>query len=252
MGEIVDSPVDNEVYHHLGRRWYLAQDDPIALLRAEARHRNPWIVARLREQGRVQARLLDVGCGGGFLANYLSSKGFDVTGLDASQSSLDVARQYDVTQRVRYERGDALALPYPDDSFDAVCAMDLLEHVENPARAIAEAARVLRLGGLLFFHTFNRNWLSWLVVIKGVEWFVENTPRNLHQLRYFLKPEELRHMCAHAGLGVCELHGSRPVLSEAFFKMLATGVVSDDFGFTFTRSTLLGYTGYARRLSGIP
>src|SRR6201999_1216443 len=113
---------------------------------------------------------------------------YRVTGLDASPESLVVAARHDETGSVRYERGDALALPYADASFDAVCAMDFLEHVEEPARVVAECSRVLRPGGLFFFHTFNRSFLAWLVVIKGVEWFVRNTPRDMHVLRLFIPP----------------------------------------------------------------
>ena len=119
-----------------------------------------------------------------------------MTGLDASQEALSVAARHDGTARVRYERGDALTLPYPDASFDAVCSLDFLEHVEEPERVVAEVARVLRPGGLFFFHTFNRNFWAWLVIIKGVEWFVRNTPKDLHVLRLFVKPEERRFVSA--------------------------------------------------------
>ena len=126
--------------------------------------------------------------------------------------------------------------------------MDFLEHVEDPARVVAEASRVLRPGGLLFFHTFNRNVLAWLVVIKGVEWFVKNTPSDMHVLRLFVKPDELRGMCRAHGLDVRELHGSAPVVfSRAFWTMLATGCVPGDFRFEFRRSALLAYTGFAVR-----
>ena len=82
------------------------------------------------------AEVLDVGCGGGFLANDLSFLGHQVTGLDASSDALAVASRYDRTGLVRYQQGDALNLPYPARSFEAVCAMDFLEHVENPDRVI--------------------------------------------------------------------------------------------------------------------
>ena len=71
--------------------------------------------------------------------------------------SLAVARQFDNTNSVNYDYGNAYELPYNDAHFDAVCCMDFLEHVEKPDRVIAEASRVLRSGGLFFFHTFNRN-----------------------------------------------------------------------------------------------
>jgi 2-polyprenyl-6-hydroxyphenyl methylase/3-demethylubiquinone-9 3-methyltransferase len=192
------------------------------------------------------AQLLDVGCGAGFSSNYLAREGFQVTGIDTSQDSLAVARQHDATGRVRYESCDALALPFADGQFDAVCSMDFLEHVDAPERVVAETARVLRPGGVFFFHTFNRNWLSWLVAIKGVEWFVKNTPPHLHVLNLFIKPGELQRMCEANGLTVRRLHGSAPVVfSRAFLRLLTTGVVDDEFRFRFTRFTGVGYIGYA-------
>ena len=130
--------------------------------------------------------------------------------------------------------------------------MDFLEHVEGPARVVAEAARVLHPRGLFFFHTFNRNTLAWLVVIKGVEWFVKNTPKDMHVLRLFIRPTELRRMCQASGLKVVELHGSAPVVGAlAFWKMLATRVVPRDFRFRFAKSTRIAYTGFAERLRSV-
>ena len=241
-------PVNNAIYDELGERWYKAQDDPVALLRAESQLRNPWVRERIREAfgGRACA-ILDVGCGAGFLSNALAEDGHEVTGLDASSDSLAVAARHDRTGRVRYELGDALALPYRDASFDVVCAMDFLEHVEEPAAVVSEVARVLAPGGLFFFHTFNRSWLSWLIVIKGVEWFVRNTPRDMHVLRLFIKPSELDAMCREHGLERIELRGSRPLFGAAMWRMLGTGVVPEDFAFTFTSSPRLGYSGIARK-----
>jgi 2-polyprenyl-6-hydroxyphenyl methylase/3-demethylubiquinone-9 3-methyltransferase len=248
----VNHPVNNALYDTLGERWYTADDDPVALLRAESRLRNPWVAERIHAHfadRNGQVRILDVGCGGGFLSNHLSKEGFEVDGLDASADSLAVATQHDPTRTVRYTRGDALSLPFADASFDVVCAMDFLEHVEDPARVVTETDRVLRPGGLFFFHTFNRNLLAWLVVIKGVEWFVKNTPKDMHVLRLFIKPGELGRMCEASGLKVVELHGSAPVVgSLAFWKMLATRVVPRDFRFRFAKSTRIAYTGFAERL----
>ena len=239
--------INNACYDTLGDRWYTADDDPIALLRAESRFRNPWIAGRLSERfGR--ARVLDVGCGGGFLSNALGREGHDVIGLDASAQSLAIARAHDETGRVTYVRGDALHVPFEDASFDAVCAMDFLEHVDDPSRVVAEAARVLRPGGLFFFHTFNRNPLAWLVVIKGVEWFVRNAPPKMHILRFFVKPEELRSMCARQALTITELNGSAPaVFSVPFWRMLATGRVAPNFRFVHTASLAIAYSGVAER-----
>ncbi len=242
------SRVNTAVYDTLGERWYGAEDDPIALLRAESRLRNPWLAAALaRAFGEQKASVLDIGCGGGFLSNHLAAAGHRVTGLDASSDALAVARGHDGTGAVCYQQGDALNLPFPDASFDSVCAMDFLEHVDEPDRVIAEAARVLKPAGLFFFHTFNRNWLSWLIVIKGVEWFVRNTPRHLHVLRLFLKPEEVRASCERHGLGGLELRGVRPVFGRAFLHLLLTRRVAHDFAFTFTSSKRLGFSGMATK-----
>ena len=241
--------VDNTIYRRLGDRWYDADDDPVALLRAEARHKNPWIAARLADAfGGRPCRLLDLGCGAGFLANDLAARGNQVVGLDASPDALEVARAHaDPVRAPVYVEGDAMSLPWPDGEFDAVCAMDFLEHVEHPHRVIAEAARVLTPGGRFFFHTFNRTWLAWLVVIRGVRWFVRNTPRDLHVLRLFVKPSELQAMCRAVGLEVVELHGTRPRFDGALARMIATGRVRD-VSFRFSRSLALGYAGVARRL----
>ena len=239
--------VNNDIYHELGERWYHAKDDPVALLRAESRTRNPWVVAEIQKVFST-AQVLDIGCGAGLLANELARQGIAVTGFDASEESLEIARRYDLTGRARYQFGDANHLPFADESFDVACALDFLEHVEDPARIVAEAARVLKPGGLFFFHTFNRNFVAWLFGIKGVEGFVQNTPRNLHSYRYFIKPSELAAMCENSGMRVVTMRGLNPVIwQRAFWKMVLTGTVEDSFKFKFTNAKLIGYTGIATK-----
>ncbi len=243
--------VNNAWYADLGARWYTAEDTPIALLRAESRHRNPWIVDEITRNRGGAARVLDLGCGAGFLANHLVDHGHEVTGIDTTSENLTVAAQYDRTASVRYEVGDACALRFPDASFDVVCAMDLLEHVEQPQQLISEASRVLAPSGLFFFHTFNRNWLSNLIVIKGVELFVKNTPKDLHVIDLFLTPAEVSTMLRDHGLELVTLRGSRPRFRWPLWRMLLTGKVGNDFAFTFTGSTRLGFTGCARKRPSI-
>ncbi|HEY4003005.1 MAG TPA: methyltransferase domain-containing protein, partial [Candidatus Xenobia bacterium] len=147
-------PINNGYYEELGERWYTAQDDPVALLRAEAAFRNQYLAGVLRREGC--RAILDVGCGAGFLCNPLAREGFDMTGLDVSAHSLEVARRYDDTGTVRYAQGTGEAISFADETFDAVCCMDVLEHVDSPARVVSEMARVLRPGGLLAAYTINR------------------------------------------------------------------------------------------------
>lgn len=236
--------VNNAIYDSLGRRWFEADDDPVALLRAESRARNPWILKTLTDRGLQ--KVLDLGCGGGFLSHSLSQNGLTVTGLDASLPSLEVARQRDPSQTAVYLQGDARALPFSDQTFDSVCAMDFLEHVDEVSLVLKEASRVLRPGGLFFFHTFNRNWLSRLVVIRGVEWFVKNTPKDLHVYQNFIRPDELGSALANAGLELEECFGFGPrFLQWPILRLLFTGRVSPDFQFERKKSLALGYAGFA-------
>lgn len=244
-----EGKVDNAFYGTLGERWYAADDDPVALLRAEARLRNPWVRDQLPAP---RSRVLDLGCGAGFLSNYLSEQGNSVVGIDLSSGALEVARAHDESSRVEYRLGDATRLPFADGSFDAVCAMDLLEHVEDPAAVVREAARLLRPGGRFFFHTFDRNPLSALLVIGAVRLVLPGTPKDLHLYRLFVRPRELRRYCRKSGLAVRELRGVRPVVSGALLRLAARGRVPRDFRFRFSRTTMAGYCGYAEKteLSG--
>ena len=249
----METKINTEVYDRLGERWYSAFDDPIALLRAQSRLRNPWIIEILKKTFDANpCQVLDIGCGAGFLSNELARQKHHVTGIDLSEETLEVARRHDETRTVNYMRADATNLPFEDARFEVVCAMDFLEHVESPAVLIREISRVLKPGGLFFFHTFNRNPLSGLLAIKLLEWFVRNTPKNMHIYRLFIKPPELGKYCADAGLDDMQFIGLKPVLwtrKNPFgtLKAFSSGSVPKDFRFEFTPSLAVGYSGYARR-----
>jgi len=240
------SAINNEIYHTLGDRWYTAQDDPIALLRKESEVKSSWILQSIAEltDSRPQT-ILDVGCGAGFVSNALALAEHKVSGIDLSEESLQVARRYDSTRTVTYEAANAYELPKESGQYDVVCSLDFLEHVEDPAKVIGEISRVLKPGGLFYFHTFNRNPLAWLLAIKGLEWFVSNTAKNMHVYELFIKPNELDLMCQQENLQVKEMVGLKPVISWAFFKLLFTGIVPKDFRFALTPSTQLSYMGVA-------
>lgn len=241
--------INNALYDELGERWYTATDNPVALLRAESRLRTSWVVSELQAHfGERPLAILDVACGGGFLANPLAEAGHGVTGIDLSRDSLEVAQRHDPTHSVTYLPMDARRLTFPDGQFDVVCMMDFLEHLSERDEVIREASRVLRPGGWFFFHTFNRTPISRLIAIKGVAWFVKNTPDNMHVYELFLKPSELNELCARHRLVIEEITGVRPrVFTWAFLKLLFTGRVSDRFQFEFTRSQRIGYCGRARK-----
>lgn len=236
--------INNAFYEDLGDLWYTAFNHPVALLRAENAVRIPWI---LSEIGTSPRSVLDIGCGAGLLTNALSSVGHETTGIDLSTSSLETARRHDKTQKVHYLEANAYSLPFKDASFDVCCAMDVLEHVEDPGLLIAEASRVLKPNGLFFFHTFNRNPLSYFLIIKGVDWFVQNAPKNMHVYPLFIKPRELEELFQIYKLRSLKWVGLRPAFTRAFLQLLLTRKVPKNFSFRFSNSLATGYCGLAQK-----
>ncbi|MBT3585375.1 MAG: 3-demethylubiquinone-9 3-O-methyltransferase [Halobacteriovoraceae bacterium] len=239
------SQINNDFYEHLHDDWYNAVDDPVALLRAEHKVKNPWVTKIIKGEKR---KILDIACGGGFLANHLAEEGHQVSGVDLSPSSLKTATSFDKTNTVAYSVCDAHHLPFEDNTFDVVCVMDFLEHVENPSLIVKEASRVLKEGGHFFFHTFSRNWISWFFVIKLVEFVLPKTPKNMHLLRLFIQPKELENFCLQNNLMVKEMVGIKPqFLSRIFWISLFQRKVHQDFKFSLTSNKLISYMGYAEK-----
>lgn len=239
--------VNNRFYDELGARWYDDDGHAIALLKAEAAIKVEY-VSRALAANKPQ-RVLDLGCGAGFVAIPLAQAGHDVTGIDLSASTLSVARSRSTPElALRFARADVSAVPEPDASFDAVLALDLLEHVDQPAALIREAARVLKPGGQFIYHTFNRTPVSQLVAIRLLRFVVRECPPDLHVYRAFIKPSELRAMLDAVGLSVEHEQGVMPdPWLAGFWHTLLTRRVQPGFGFRFTASKLAGYVGRARR-----
>lgn len=243
----MDSPkINNEFYGELASKWYDAYDDPVALLRAENKVKLPWIEERLSKNNiSPGAKILDVGCGAGLATNPLAKKSYKVTGVDLAEGALEEAKKRDETKSVNYICANALSLPFENESFDAVISLDFLEHVDEPEKVVKEISRVLKPGGLFFYHTFSKNLLSYLVVIKGVEWFVKNTPKDMHVYDLFINHKDLVKWLNQEGLNFKEVTGLRPIVNRSFFKLLKNRVVPRDFNFTTTPSQLISYLGYA-------
>ena len=224
----------------LGERWYHAQDTPIALLRAEARHRNPWIADAIARSSAAARACSTSAAARAFSSNYLARARPPRHRPRRDAENLAVARAHDRDgQRRATSSATRARCRYADASFDVVCAMDLLEHVEDPGAARRRGRRACsRPAALFFFHTFNRTWLANLIVIKGVEWFVTNTPDDLHVHRAVpSRPPRSTRCAARTASRSSMLHGSRPRFRWPLWRMLLTGKVGDDFAFTFTQST---------------
>lgn len=242
-----DAPkIDNDFYDGLGDLWHEGDGHAVSLLRAETPAKLGYVRSVLTREGKDSgARVLDVGCGGGLLALPLAAAGFSVKGLDRSEPSLAAARaRVTAGAFAEFAVGDALALAEPDGAYDAVLLMDLLEHLEEPARAVAEAARVLKPGGVLLFHTFNRTPAAWLLAVKGIGLVTTDGPAHVHVYRLLVTPAELEAAGRAAGLEPRERRGIRPVLGWALASSFLRRRVHPDFAFVLTRSTAVGYLGY--------
>ncbi len=242
--------VNNEIYNEYGERWYTADNDPVALLREEGHFKNLWIRDSLKiKYPNKKLKILDIGCGGGFLSNMLALEGHEVIGIDISESSLKVAEKYDGTKSVSYIKMDVSELSNLNEKFDVICAMDLLEHIEQPELLIKNISKCLTSNGIFFFHTFNRNPISYLVIIKLVEWLVPNTPKNLHVLSYFIKPHELKKMLEENYFQIKFIKGIRPVLLNTnLYKSIFLRKVLPGIYFTWTKSLITSYAGYAQNI----
>ncbi len=248
----IPHPINNEFYTELGDRWYLADDDPVALLRAENKTKLPWIKSEISKhyENLNSLKVLDVGCGAGFATNYLAEYCGELTGIDLAAGALNTAKKFG-TYPVDYILADARKLPFENDTFDVVICLDFLEHVTEPEQIVQQIAKVLKPGGLFFYHTFSQNWLAYLVVIKGVEWFVKNTPPQMHTYDLFINHKTVQSWCSQNKLEFQTVTGLRPKLNRAFFKMIRSGIVPKDFEFKTTKSILVSYLGYAKKCSEV-
>ena len=174
---------------------------------------NPVRLAYVRDRTDLEVKkVLDVGCGGGLLSETLAACGARVTGIDMADASLSVARAHMQTSGLSIDYRRTTAEAHADESpghYDVVVCMELLEHVPRPASILDACARLVRPGGDVFFATVNRTWLSWLLVIVVAERVLGIVRKGTHDYRKLVKPEELIHWGAAAGLNLVNLSGLR-------------------------------------------
>ena len=166
-----------------------------------------WIAKQAPLTGQ---QVLDVGCGGGILAEAMARQGAEVLGIDLATKSLKVAQLHALESGLsnisyREVAVEALALERPA-SFDVVTCMEMLEHVPDPASVVKACAELVKPGGWVFFSTLNRNPKSFLFAIVGAEYVLKLLPRGTHEFAKFIKPSELASYCRAAGL---DLQGTR-------------------------------------------
>lgn len=200
-------PAEIAKFQGLAARWW----DPTSEFRP-LHEINPlrlrWIEALVG--GFTGRDVIDVGCGGGILAESVARKGATVTGIDLADKPLKVAELHGLESgvAVRYEQiaAEAMAAREPQ-AFDVVCCMEMLEHVPDPESTVDACMRLARPGGWVFFSTINRNPKSFLFAIVGAEYVLNLLPRGTHEYEKFIKPSELVSAARRSGLELVEMIG---------------------------------------------
>jgi 2-polyprenyl-6-hydroxyphenyl methylase/3-demethylubiquinone-9 3-methyltransferase len=220
-------PVDNRLYDTMADSWW-DEEGCLHILRGLNPARFGYMRRVLVDDSGIDPqgrKTLDVGCGGGILAEEFARLGCDVTGIGPSEKSIASARAHARQEglAIDYRMGTGEALPFPDAAFEVVYCCDVLEHVEDVGRVVAEIARVLRPGGVFFFDTINRTLRSKLVIIKLFqEWsWTSFMPPNLRDWSRFLKPGELAAILERNGLQNRGLTGLKPATNPLqIFRLL--------------------------------
>ena len=199
-------PAELAKFGELAHRWWDPQGEfrPLHELNPL---RLAWIDGLAPLAGR---EVLDVGCGGGILAEAMARLGATVTGIDLSEKPLRVAELHLLESglSVSYRKisAEELSAARPA-TYDIVTCMELLEHVPEPASTVAACAKLLKPGGRAFFSTINRNLKSYLFAVIGAEYLLKMLPKGTHDYARFIKPSELSRWCRDAGLDPLELKG---------------------------------------------
>jgi len=187
-------------FSELAHRWWDTESDFRPLHQINPL-RLDWIDGLAPLQGK---RVLDVGCGGGILADSMARRGADVLGIDLAAKPLKVAQLHAIeaaTPRIAYREVavEALAEEMPE-AFDVVTCMEMLEHVPDPGSIVAACGRLVKPGGWAFFSTINRNAKAFVFAIVGAEHVLKLLPRGTHEYAKFLRPSELAAWCRAASL----------------------------------------------------
>jgi 2-polyprenyl-6-hydroxyphenyl methylase / 3-demethylubiquinone-9 3-methyltransferase len=218
-------PAELAKFSELAHRWW-DPDSEFRPLHQINPMRLEWIASQMPLAGK---RVLDVGCGGGILADSMARRGANVLGIDLASKPLKVAQLHALeagTPNVEYREisVEALAQEQPG-GFDGVTCMEMLEHVPDPGSVVRACARLVKPGGWVFFSTINRNPKAFLFAIVGAEYMLNLLPRGTHEYLKFIRPSELAGHCRQAGLELAHTRGMEyNPLTRRYWLSADTGV----------------------------
>jgi 2-polyprenyl-6-hydroxyphenyl methylase / 3-demethylubiquinone-9 3-methyltransferase len=200
-------PAELAKFSAIAHRWWDATGE-FKPLHAINPLRLDWIDSLASLKGK---QVLDVGCGGGILADSMARRGANVLGIDLAGKALKVAQLHALeaeTPNVEYRdiSAEDLAQEQPE-KYDIVTCMEMLEHVPKPASIVQACATLVKPGGWVFFSTINRNPKAWLLAVVGAEYVLNMLPRGTHDYAKFIRPSELLRHVRKAGLEEHELRG---------------------------------------------
>ena len=200
-------PAELAKFSDLAHRWWDTESEFRSLHQINPL-RLDWISGLAPLKGK---RVLDVGCGGGILADSMARRGAEVLGIDLATKALKVAQLHAIeaeTQGVSYREisAEALAIEQPR-SFDVVTCMEMLEHVPDPSLIVKACAELVKPGGWVIFSTINRNAKAFLFAIVGAEYLLDLIPRGTHEYGKLIKPSELAGYCRASSLEMQQTRG---------------------------------------------
>ena len=200
---------DLTIYDRVADQWWSDEVRWVRTLKNLVPGRLRWFDRQVDWRGKA---VLDLGCAGGFMAEAMAARGATVTGIDPAADAVEAARRHAAEGGlpIVYDVGVGEALPYADAAFDVVVCVDVLEHVSDLHKVLAEIARVLRPGGLFLYDTINRNPLARLATITMAEDVLRLLPRGTHDPALFIRPAELRAALQGAGLVPGQITGLGP------------------------------------------
>lgn len=259
--------VDNDLYRRMGHSWWDDEAGEFSTIRFFVNPARSAYFLRVLGEGSAMAdaprTLLDVGCGGGILAEEFARANFLVSGIDPAPETIDTARSHAERSglAIDYRVGSGESLPFQDASFDIAACCDVLEHVEDAERVIHEIARVLKPGGIFLYDTINRTPKSRMAIIKSMqEWKATAfAAPNTHVWEKFITPLELREIFGRQGLIHGEMRGilprRNPLRSMIDLYLRAKGKITfkelgQRLDFRESDDLSVSYMGFAKRGPG--